>query len=99
MPLHRVVGNRLFTILTNLLFSTKYSDLAYGYIAFRKSAFNGIKLTSDGFEIETELNIKAAKAGLEIKEVPSFEKKRLSGEGKLCSLPDGWRILKTILKE
>lgn len=99
MPVHRVFGNRAFTILTNLLYSTRYSDLAYGYNAFHKSAFKGIQLTSDGFEIETELNIKAAKAGLKIKEVSSFERKRLSGKGALRSLPDGWRILKTIVRE
>ena len=99
MPAYRVFGNRVFTILTNLLYSTTYTDLAYGYNAFRKSAFKGIQLTSDGFEIETELHIKAAKAGLKVKEVPSFESKRLSGKGALRSLPDGWRILKTILRE
>ncbi len=99
MPVHRVLGNRVFTVLTNLLYSTRYSDLAYGYNAFHKRAFKGIQLTSDGFEIETELNIKAAKAGLKVKEVPSFESERLSGKGALRSLPDGWRILKTILRE
>lgn len=99
MPVHRVLGNRVFTIMTNLLYSTRYSDLAYGYNAFHKSAFKGIQLTSDGFEIETELHIKAAKAGLKVKEVPSFESERLSGKGALRSLPDGWRILKTILRE
>lgn len=99
MPIHRVFGNRAFTILTNLLYSAEYSDLAYGYNAFRKSALNAIQLTSDGFEIETELNVRAAKVGLKVKEVPSFERKRLSGKGRLRSLPDGWRILRAIVKE
>lgn len=99
MPRHRIFGNRVFTILTNLLYSTRYSDLAYGYNAFRKSALKGIQLSSDGFEIETELNIKVAKAGLKVKEVPSFERKRISGRENLRSFQDGWRILRTILKE
>jgi glycosyltransferase involved in cell wall biosynthesis len=99
MPRHRIIGNRFFVILTNMLYSTGYTDLAYGYNAVKKSALKAITLTSDGFEIETELNIKAAKAGLKIKEVPSVEAKRLSGKGGLRSLPDGWRILRTIFRE
>jgi glycosyltransferase involved in cell wall biosynthesis len=99
MPRHRIIGNRFFVILTNMLYSTRYTDLAYGYNSVKKSALKAITLTSDGFEIETELNIKAAKAGLKVKEVPSIEAKRLSGKGGLRSLPDGWRILQTILRE
>jgi hypothetical protein len=50
----------------------------------------------DGFEIETILNVRAAKAGLRIVEVPSVEQPRLHGESKLNAVADGLRILRVI---
>jgi hypothetical protein len=99
MPWYRRLGNRLFTSLVNLLYGVRYTDLCYGYNAFWKKTFNQIKLKSDGFEIETEVHLKVSKAGLKVTEVPSFEGKRLYGTGKLKTFRDGWKILKTILKE
>lgn len=99
MPLLRRLGNWAFVTLANLLFGTRYTDLAYGFHAFRRSILEKVILTSDGFEIDTELYIKAKKAGLRIVEVPSCEYARIKGEGKLQSFPDGWRILKTIIRE
>ena len=99
MPTHRVFGNKVFTLIVNLLFGGRFTDLCYGYNAFRREAVQKFEIASDGFEIETELNIKALKAGLRVKEVPSCEAARLNGKGHLRSMPDGWRILKTILKE
>jgi hypothetical protein len=45
------------------------------------------------------MNIRAAKAGLKIHEVPSFERCRLFGASNLRAVRDGWRILKVILQE
>lgn len=99
MPAHRRFGNWVFTTLTNLFHRCRYTDLCYGYNAFWKESFRRVKFRSNGFEVETEINIKIKKAGLKIIEVPSYELKRLSGRGKLRSLKDGWRILKTIFGE
>jgi glycosyltransferase involved in cell wall biosynthesis len=99
MEKHRILGNRLFTLLTNLLYGSKYTDLAYGYNAFKRRALERMRLKSDGFEIETEMGIKARKTRLRVLEIPSVEQKRLSGQSNLNSFRDGWRILKIILKE
>jgi len=96
---YRKLANRFFTLLTNLLYGTRYTDLAYGYNAFKREALEKMQLVGNGFEIETEINIKAKKAGLEIMEVPSFERRRISGKSHLNSLRDGLRILRTILVE
>jgi glycosyltransferase involved in cell wall biosynthesis len=64
MPLYRRLGNRVLTILANILFGTKYTDLVYGFHGFRREAIEKIELKSDGFEIDTELYLKAKKAGL-----------------------------------
>jgi hypothetical protein len=55
-------------------------------------------LQEKGFGIETEINIKAIKKGLKVVEVPSSEKRRAAGEGKLRTFRDGWAILSTIIK-
>lgn len=99
MSRHRVFGNWVFTTLTNVFYRCRYTDLCYGYNAFWKKSFKLINLRGNGFEVETEINIKIKKAGLRVLEVPSFETERIHGEGKLHSLKDGWRILTTIFKE
>jgi D,D-heptose 1,7-bisphosphate phosphatase len=99
MPWLRRLGNKLFTVLVNLLHGTRYTDLCYGYNAFWKKTFQQVRLNSDGFEIETEMHIKAAKARLKVTEVPSFERARLEGSGNLRTFKDGWKIFRTILLE
>jgi glycosyltransferase involved in cell wall biosynthesis len=99
MPFSRIFGNRVFTIMVNVLYGAKYTDLCYGYNAFWKKVFQKDKLTSDGFEIETEMNIKVSKARFKVKEVPSFEHARVVGTGNLKTFKDGWRILKKIISE
>jgi glycosyltransferase involved in cell wall biosynthesis len=99
MQLYRKVGNRAFVALVRILFGGRYSDLCYGYNAFWRSALAKLDLDGDGFEIETMINIRALRAGLRVVEVGSFEDQRHFGQSHLRTLPDGWRVLKTILRE
>ncbi|MBI4233152.1 MAG: glycosyltransferase family 2 protein [Chloroflexi bacterium] len=99
MPRHRLFGNWVFTTLVNLLFGARYTDLCYGYNAFWRKALEGIEFHTDSFAVETELNINIHRAHLKIAEVPSYERARFHGQGKLRSFRDGARILKTIFGE
>ena len=99
MEFHRYLGNLAFVISVRLLFGGQYSDLCYGYCAFWKRVLPLLKLDSDGFEIETEMNVRALRAGIKVTEVPSFESRRIFGESNLRAIQDGMRVLKTILKE
>jgi glycosyltransferase involved in cell wall biosynthesis len=99
MSWYREIGNKFFVFLVNLIWRMNYSDLCYGYRSFRKSCINKLDLKEDGFGIETEISIKAAKKKLRILEVPSYEKARDSGEGRLRTFNDGWQIFKTIIRE
>lgn len=99
MPWLRRFGNKMFVMLVNLFWHTNYSDLCYGYRAFRKEIIPRLQLESDGFGIETEISIRAAKIKARVIEIPSFEKARLHGKGNLRTFPDGWNILKRIMKE
>ena len=98
MPIFRKFGNKVFVSLVNLIYGSKYTDMCYGYRSFSRKAVQRLHLKEKGFGIETEINIKARKAHLKAMEVPSYEKKRGSGEGKLRSFSDGYLILKTIFK-
>ncbi len=99
MPLYRQVANGCFVVLVRLLYGGAYSDLCYGYNAFWADVLPDLRLDSDGFEIETLMNVHALQAGLKVVEVASFEDKRQYGSGHLRSIPDGWRVLKTIFGE
>jgi hypothetical protein len=78
---------------------SNYSDLCYGYIAMRRECLEILELESDGFEIETELIVRASRAGLRIAEVPSNELTRISGNSNLHTFRDGWRVLRTLARE
>ena len=99
MPWYRKLGNKFFVFLVNLIWGMRYSDLCYGYRSFRRSCIKKLNLREDRFGIETEIAIKAAKKKLRVLEVPSFEKGRVAGEGKLKTFRDGFSILRTILRE
>lgn len=95
----RNLGNRLLGASVNFMFGTRYTDLCYGYSAFWRRVLPQLHITCDGFEVETLLNVRAAKAGFTIVEVPSFERERIHGLSNLNAWRDGRRVLKTILSE
>ncbi len=99
MSLLRNAGNRVLLSFSNLIFGCAHTDLCYGYAAFRKSAVAGLGLTATGFEIETQLFMRATRSGLRVAEVPSFEAPRRFGTSNLHTFRDGWRVLRTILAE
>ena len=95
----RSLGNEFFTMLVRLLFGGKFTDLCYGYCAFWADLVPLLKLDGTGFEIETMLNIRALRTGCRIVELPSFEAERVHGSSNLRTFPDGFRVLRTILRE
>jgi RNA polymerase sigma factor (sigma-70 family) len=96
----RRYGNRLLSGLVNGMFGTHFTDLCYGYNAFWARHLDAIEVSNcPGFEVETLMNIRAAKAGLKIHEVPSHESPRIFGTSNLHAVRDGWRILKVIIRE
>jgi glycosyltransferase involved in cell wall biosynthesis len=92
-------GNRALVCLVNALFRTRYTDLCYGFNAFWTRCLPRLEVNSDGFEVETLLNIRAARSGMKVAEVPSFERGRLHGPSNLRAWSDGLRVLRTVLSE
>jgi hypothetical protein len=94
------LGNHFFVSFVNLLFGVHFTDLCYGYHAFWRYCLDSIDLSDvDGFEIDAAVYTRATRARLRLVEAPSFEGYRFHGDGKLRSIPDGLRVLRTILKE
>jgi glycosyltransferase involved in cell wall biosynthesis len=108
----RQVGNFFLNKIVNLIYGTRYTDLCYGYNAFRRECLSvmdlevgddstdlGVMRWGDGFEVETLINVRIAKAGLVVAEVPSFEHSRHFGSSNLNAFSDGIRVLRTIHAE
>jgi glycosyltransferase involved in cell wall biosynthesis len=108
----RQLGNYFLNKWVNLIYGTRYTDLCYGYNAFRRECLSvmdledpeatsddGTMLWGDGFEVETLINVRIAKAGLVVAEVPSFEHSRHHGDSNLNAFSDGIRVLRTIHAE
>ena len=100
MPRYRKWGNGALRNLVNFLFNGTFTDLCYGYHAFYRHCLPVIDGTiADGFEVDTAIYVRVLRQRLRIAEVPSFEGYRFYGVGKLQTIPDGWRVLMTILRE
>jgi glycosyltransferase involved in cell wall biosynthesis len=109
----RESGNFWLNKVVNLIYGTRYTDLCYGYNAFRRDCLSVFELEAgevdgsdrdsmlwgDGFEVETLINVRIAKAGLRVAEVPSFERIRHSGTSNLNAFSDGIRVMRTIHAE
>jgi putative flippase GtrA len=104
----RQFGNKFLNGIVNLLFSTRFTDLCYGYNAFWRRCLDAMQLPDihapleqwgDGFEIEALINVRVATSNLNIAEVGSYEKARIYGSSNLRAVNDGTRVLRTICKE
>jgi glycosyltransferase involved in cell wall biosynthesis len=97
MPwLHRRVGNPMLTGLLNRLFGTKVRDAHCGMRAVRREVLPRLDLRTTGMELASEMVIRAAKAGLDIRQFP-IEYHPRRGESKLSTWGDGWRHLRFLL--
>jgi len=95
----RRLGDGGICFLMRILFGARYSDATYGYFAVRADRVDHLDINSDGFEVETLINIHAYRAGLKIAEVSCFEGNRIHGTSNLSVVKDGLRIARCIVME
>jgi len=92
-----VLGNRLLTSLTSLLFNVHLSDMLSGYRIFSRRLVKSFPFTAEGFAIETELTVHAVRLMMPMSEMDTRYKERPVGSvSKLNTYRDGFRILGTI---
>jgi glycosyltransferase involved in cell wall biosynthesis len=96
---HRVLffwhsmGNRLLTLLSNMLTNLNLSDMEVGYKVFRAEVLKGIELKSNRFGFEPEITVKLAKRQCRFYEVPISYYGRTYQEGKKITWKDGLAAL------
>jgi glycosyltransferase involved in cell wall biosynthesis len=91
------IGNLLINVSILLLTGRNITDSQTGFRAFKRSFLDEIDLVSSGFEIESELTMKALKNGFQLKEIPIFCQARKYDISRVRILRDGIRIFKTVL--
>ena len=97
IPKMNRIGNRLFNNLTGYLTGVKISDSQSGFRAIRTSLIKRMKLRSHGYEVESEMLVKALRMGERVTETPISFDQRTVGNSKLDPLRDGVRILYAII--
>lgn len=92
------LGNKLFVGLLNSIFNVKITDMLSGYRVMNRELFDGIPILSRGFEIETELTIRALEAGYVVQEIPvQLIARREGSHSKINIIKDGIRILRALV--
>ncbi len=94
-----MVGNKMLTLVTNIVYNTILSDMETCYKVFRADVVRDIPLRSRGFEFEPEITSKVLKRGYRIYEVPISYNGREFDEGKkLNPWREGPKALYYLLK-
>ncbi|MHB2017887.1 MAG: glycosyltransferase family 2 protein [Candidatus Xenobia bacterium] len=96
-PWH-VLGNRILTLTSNLLFGQRLTDAYTCYKVFTREVAGRFRLRSTGFEMEAELTAKIQKQGFKIIEVPITFKARGWDEGKKIRKLDGFLGVLNLIK-
>jgi glycosyltransferase involved in cell wall biosynthesis len=91
-------GNRLLTLITNILYNTMLTDMETCYKVMRREVLKSFKLESNGFGIEPELTAKIFKRGYRVYEVPITYDGRGYEEGKKITWRDGVVALWVLIK-
>lgn len=86
-----IIGNRLLTLMANILYRGKTSDLCTGLWGFCGELLKDLKLSAKGFDFEADLFIQISRGGNYITQVPIIYRRRPTKQ-KLHSLRDGFKI-------
>jgi glycosyltransferase involved in cell wall biosynthesis len=93
-----LVGNRVLSLLTNVLYNTTLSDMETGYKAFRTDVLRSLDLREDDFAIEPEITAKVCKRKLRVYELPISYYGRSYAEGKKITWRDGFKAIAVLFR-
>jgi glycosyltransferase involved in cell wall biosynthesis len=97
LPLHWF-GNRVLSLLTNILYSSTLSDMETCYKLFDAQVLEGMTIQSNRFDFEPEITAKVLRRGHRIYEVPISYAGREPHEGKKITWRDGFTALAALLR-
>ena len=90
------IGNFFFSKIGQIFFKLPITDILYTFVMGKTAKAKLLELTMLDFSYCVELPIKAHKNNMQLKSIPSFERKRIAGEKKVNAIKDGFLILKSL---
>lgn len=97
LPTH-LIANKFLTLLTNLLYGSRITDMETGYKIFKKEVLDQLKLSANRFDFEAEVTAKILRRKISIVEIPILVKPRTYKEGKKIGWKDGFSAIWTLIK-
>ena len=91
-------GNKLLTLVTNVLYGVLLTDMETCYKLLPGDFVRNINIRSSRFNFEPEITAKILKSKMRIREVPISYKGRSFSEGKKITWKDGISALYTLIK-
>ena len=98
MPLIRQLTNRLMSWFISALIKQKVPDTQCGFRLIKKNLLKQLKLNTNRYETETEILIKTARLGYQIKSIP-IESIYRHEKSQINPLVDTYRFIRFIIKE
>jgi glycosyltransferase involved in cell wall biosynthesis len=92
------LANLILTMLTNLLFGARISDMETAYKMVRRDVFDRLVLECRRFDFEPEITAKLLRCGYTILEVPISYTPRSRAEGKKIKWQDGVVAVRVLLR-
>lgn len=93
-----LLGNKVLTLMTNILYNTTLTDMETCYKAFRVEFIKGIEIKSNRFDFEPEITAKVLKRGARLYELPISYYGREYAEGKKITWKDGIHAILALIK-
>lgn len=93
-----LLGNKLLTLITNVLYNTTLTDMETCYKAFKADFIKGIQIKSNRFDFEPEITAKVLKKGARLYELPISYYGREYEEGKKITWKDGFHAILALVK-
>ncbi|MFH0958620.1 MAG: glycosyltransferase family 2 protein [Pseudomonadota bacterium] len=92
-------GNRIFTVLANLMFPYRFTDFLYTYLGFRRSLIEALGIDNKERTWGQILLLRAIKRGLRVVEIPGVEHARIGGDVKVPKIKAAWALVRTLARE
>jgi len=96
-PFMTIAGNRLLTMLTNVLYGSSLTDMETCYKVMRGDIARGLALSANRFDIEPEITARLLAGGHRIVERPVRFEPRSKAAGKKMRWRDGWMAIRVLL--
>ena len=92
------LANRILTLITNILYLSRLTDMETCYKLFRRELGANMVLHARGFEFEPEFTAKLIKQKVKIKEVPVYFRPRDYTQGKKIKIQDAFKAIWALIK-